>query len=117
MERHSFRIVSGDSPETLRKLCHSAKFPHQEIRRNYGILCGGYSLCNNSMLQLTELMPRMPTFITQKMKFYIKDFFSKCDQIRSFLRLWSHLLKKYLMEKFIFSAVIAEPHFAHSYLL
>ena len=28
----------------------------------------------------------------QKMKFSIKDFFSKCDQIRSFLRIRSHLL-------------------------
>ena len=37
------------------------------------------------------------------MKFSIKDFFSKCDQIRSFLRIWSHLLKKYLMENFIFT--------------
>ena len=41
------------------------------------------------------------------MKFFIKDFFSKCDQIRSFLRIWSHLLKKSLMDKFIFCAVIA----------
>ena len=32
------------------------------------------------------------------MKFSIKDFFSKCDQIRSFLRIWLHLLKKSLME-------------------
>ena len=39
------------------------------------------------------------------MEFSIKDFFSKCDQIRSFLRIWSHLLKKYLMENFIFCAV------------
>ena len=38
----------------------------------------------------------------QKMKFSIKDFFSKCDQIRSKLRIWSHLLKKCLMENFIF---------------
>ena len=29
---------SYDSPETMRKLCLSAKFPHQEIRWNYGIL-------------------------------------------------------------------------------
>ena len=41
----------------------------------------------------------------QKMKFSIKDFFSKCDQIRSFLGIWSHLLKKSLMENFIFCAV------------
>ena len=39
------------------------------------------------------------------MKFSIKDFFSKSDQIRSFLRIWSHLLKKSLMENFIFYAV------------
>ena len=35
-------------------------------------------------------------------KFSIKDFFSKCDQIHSFLRIGSHLLKKFLMEHFIF---------------
>ena len=39
------------------------------------------------------------------MKFSSKDFFSKCDQIRSFLRIWSRLLKKSLMENFIFCAV------------
>ena len=39
------------------------------------------------------------------MEFSIKDFFRKCDQIRSFLRIWSHLLKKSLMENFIFGAV------------
>ena len=38
----------------------------------------------------------------QNMKFSIKHFFSKCDQICSFLRIWSHLLKKSLMENFIF---------------
>ena len=36
------------------------------------------------------------------MKFSIKDFFIKCDQIRRKLRIWSHLLKKSLMERFIF---------------
>ena len=38
----------------------------------------------------------------QKMKFSSKDFFSKCDQIRGKLRIWSHLLRKSLMENFIF---------------
>ena len=38
MERHSFRIVLGDSPETMQKLCLSTKFPDQKIRWNYGIL-------------------------------------------------------------------------------
>ena len=39
------------------------------------------------------------------MKFLIKDFFRKCDQIRRKLRIWSPLLKKFLMENFIFCAV------------
>ena len=33
----------------------------------------------------------------QKMKFSIKDFFSKCDQMRRKLRIWPHLLKKSLI--------------------
>ena len=45
------------------------------------------------------------TCTAQKMKFSIKDFFSKCDQINSFLQIWSHLLKKSLMESYIFCAV------------
>ena len=40
------------------------------------------------------------------MKFFIKDFLCKCDQLRSVLRIWSHLLKKSLMEHFIFYAVL-----------
>ena len=39
------------------------------------------------------------------MKFFIKDFFSKCDQIRSYLRIWSNLLKKSLMENLIIFAM------------
>ena len=38
----------------------------------------------------------------QKMKLSIKDFFSKYDQILRKLWIWSHLLKKSLMENFIF---------------
>ena len=44
-------------------------------------------------------------FTAQKMKFSIKNFSSKCDQIHSKLRIWSHLLKKPLMENFTFCAV------------
>ena len=39
------------------------------------------------------------------MKFSITDFFSKCDEVRTFLRIWSHLLKKSVVENFIFCAV------------
>ena len=38
----------------------------------------------------------------QKMKFSIKNSFSKCDQIHSFLRIWSYLLKKSSMENLTF---------------
>ena len=48
---------------------------------------------------------QMPINTAQKMKFSIKDFSSKCGQIRRKLRIWSHLLEKSLMENFIFCAV------------
>ena len=45
---------------------------------------------------------REESVLHKKMKFSIKDFFSKCDQIPRKLQIWSHLLKKFLMENFIF---------------
>ena len=36
------------------------------------------------------------------MKFSIKDYFSKYEQTRRKLRIWSHLLKKSLMENLFF---------------
>ena len=44
-------------------------------------------------------------FTVRKMKFSIRNFFSKCDQIRRKLRIWSHLLEKSLMENLNFCAV------------
>ena len=41
----------------------------------------------------------------QKMKFSITDFLRKCDQIRNFLQIWSHLLKQSLTETSFFCAV------------
>ena len=46
-----------------------------------------------------------PIPLHKKMKFSVKDFFNKCDQIRRKLRIWSHLLKKSSMENLIFRAV------------
>ena len=42
------------------------------------------------------------TVTTQRMRFFSKIFFSKCCQVHSFLRIRSHLLKKSLVENFIF---------------
>ena len=44
-------------------------------------------------------------------KFSTNDFFSKCDQICSFLRIWSYLLKKSLIANVIFCAVLIENTF------
>ena len=38
---------------------------------------------NNSLYALRKICDT-----AQKMKFFNKDFFSKCDQIRRFLRIW-----------------------------
>ena len=55
----------------------------------------------------------------RKMKFSVKGFFSKYDQIRSFLRIWSHLLKKSLLENFNFqcsqSTSCLKSNKAHGY--
>ena len=42
------------------------------------------------------------------MKFSIKDFISKSDLNRRKLQIWSHLLKKSLMENFIFCVVYVQ---------
>ena len=44
----------------------------------------------------------------KKMKFSIKDFFYKCDRICRKLRIWSRLLKNFVMENIIFCVVIWE---------
>ena len=55
---------------------------------------------------------KLKKLITLRKK-WIKDFFSKCDQILSKLRIWSYLLKKSLMENFIFCAVISHQYKDH----
>ena len=57
------------------------------------------------LLEIHQLLSYFPYYTAQKMKFSIKNFFSKWDQIRSFLQIWSHLLKTSLMENFIFCPV------------
>ena len=41
-----------------------------------------------------EINWRTGSHTAEKMKPSIKNFFSKCDQIHSFVTIWSHLLKK-----------------------
>ena len=51
------------------------------------------------------------------MKFFFKDFYSNCDQIRRKLRIWSLLLKKSLMENFIICAVLLFEKIDHMFVL
>ena len=58
-------------------------------------------------LNLTKARTLNPSLLygTAQKKFFIKYFFNKCDQIRSFLRIWLRLLKKSLLENLIFCTV------------
>ena len=90
------------------------KYTHQDFTRNLGketcwrdatpssfVIC--IILCMTASLLL--LWFNSCCFHCTKMKFSIKDFFSKREQIRSFLQIWLHLLRKSWMENFIFCAV------------
>ena len=79
--------------------CNSMKI----IGLGAALKMGNKNVFNRSQWYGSNLYWRRWNFspdIAQKMKFSIKDFFSKCDQIRRFL-----LLKKSLMENFIFCGV------------
>ena len=65
--------------------------------------------CSKMSMLITNLYLKIlllkPNSITgQKMKFSIKNFFSKYDQTWRKLRIWSKLLKKSFRENFIFGA-------------
>ena len=121
-----FSKVAGPRPETLwkKRLWHSC-FPvnfakilrtaflqntsRRQLLSTLGIKLLTCLHLDQSFLNERNFRHNVANCTVQKMKFFIKDFFSKCDQFRSFLWIWSHLLKKFLMEKFIFSAVLYKP--------
>ena len=61
----------------------------------------------------SELTPFLDHLTAQKIKFSSKNLFSKCDQIPSFLQIWSHLLRNSFMENFIFSAMSSSHKTIH----
>ena len=65
----------------------------------YSFYHGFHSVCASNALLVSV------TKLHKKKTFSIKGFFRKCGQIRSFLQIWSHLLKKSLIENFVFCAV------------
>ena len=62
----------------------------------------------NIVRNLSNEKMYISSYTAHKRKFSIKEFCIKCHQIRSFLRTWSYLLKRFLMENFIFCAVQLE---------
>ena len=79
----------------------NCKFSFLDIIRSTLLSRANFSYCF-----ISDKSPTTVTSTIQNMKFSIKDFFSKRDQIRSFLWILSHLLKKSLIENFIFCAVL-----------
>ena len=80
-------------------------FCKKVVLKNFAKFTGKYlcrSLFFNKLINFMKKWLRYKCFSLQKIKFSVKDFFSKCDQIYSFLGIWSHLMKKFLLENFIF---------------
>ena len=84
----------------------ATKYHHDNIKR-FGIYI---IIIEIKLLYILAINIIKTKLSLHKKKFSIKDLFNKCDQIRSKLRIWSHLLKKSLMENFIFCAVYAKVH-------
>ena len=62
------------------------------------------TICSYHLLLLVEITLMVVSL--QKMKFPIKDLFSKCDHIPIFLRIWSLLLNSSLIWNFVYGAVL-----------
>ena len=52
-----------------------------------------------------------PGITAQKMKFAIMDFFRKCDQTTVSLQIWSHLLRKSVMENLFVNIIKHKNNF------
>ena len=93
-------IFRGNKKRTLPR----HRFVICELRVNISYLANCHFCWWNCISNI--IIINRDLYTAQKMKFSIKDFFSKYDQIRRKLRIWSHLLKKSLMENFISCAVL-----------
>ena len=87
----------------LQEICKENKFEIRHTIIELHFLIYFITLMTQGVIGLCALFV---IYTAQKMKFSIKYFFSKCDQIRSYLRIWSNILKKSLMENLIFYAMI-----------
>ena len=106
---------------------HTSTWPRNCI--NYGThlisICGNFGFPQNfhtrklggvslfyAVLGIKLSQPVILKCTARERKFSINNFLSKCDQIRRKVRNWSHLLKKSLMENFIFRTVVEVVYLA-----
>ena len=99
MEFFLFRIVPRLGWIRTRKNSVFGHFPRSEGNRHSWLFLLDIRRVSSSIILALNQNA------AQKMKFLIKVFFSKCGQMRNFLQISSHLVKKSLMENFIFCAV------------
>ena len=74
----------------------------QVVSRSLRLISSVFFCCRNAFLWSVVW-----GYTAQKMKISIKDFVSKYDQICRKLRIWSHLLNRFLMKKLIVCAVLS----------
>ena len=97
-------LESGRSNKVMKKILNNnikyksrrTEFKERYISQN----ASAKRKFNKPMGGLQNNMETLTNTYYTKMKFSIKDLFSKCHQVLSFLPIWSHLLKKSLIENF-----------------
>ena len=102
----NFRYFYFSLPFPLLKFVFLTNMTLHAIELHYQVIPMSRSSNIFDGLETEYLISTLNKYTAQKMKFSMKDFFSKCHQIRIFLRIWSHLLKKSLEGNFIFCAVV-----------
>ena len=89
----------------------TTKYAYQLVALTwYGISKSDVSILVFRAMEL-HLLLFIRSVTARKMKFSVRNFFSKCEQICSFLRICSHLLKKFLMENSFFCIEITRQKF------
>ena len=106
------KALYHDIKYTKSSLNSFTKTLYQDIKKNKSSL---NSLANEKRIQkYIKLIFNFQIIHITKMKSSIKDFFSKYDQMRRKLQIWSPLLEKSLFENFIFCAAIMQLGTHHS---
>ena len=100
-----FRVCKNDN-RTLAS-CRSFIFNSKLIQR-INLTQRKNTRSTSTINTLKQRSPCHFYYTSQKMKFSIQDFFSKCNQIQRKPRIWSQLLKKSLTENFLFCAVLVK---------